>query len=457
MTFIALPPEVNVGRLMTGPGPVPMSNAAAMWASVAAAIRGRNLFITTLLPRLTSAWNAPETALMTRQVAQYVAYNEGLHAQAVLASSRHAKQAADYTAALASMVQVPEITANHVTNATLHATNFLGVNTGAIAANEAQYAAMWAHNAGVMTAYLASSTANMTFEPFLVPKPMASPNLAPPPMAVAALASVGDAVATKITLAAQAAEAAASTARMQIQGSAILAATPLRKALLAPGVANRVSMEHDLKETEAPNSRPNQNQQQSGQQLSQQLMQQLVTQAPQQGVQAAQSAAQVPQQLAQQATQVPQQAFQAVQPFSQLVSSIGQGNQTPTVGYFGTSPSSPTLDAAATGGAGGGGAFALRGAMPFAFAAPSSWSTGGAAGAVPAAAPPPVPRAPMEPVRPMGTPGSNAPLTRSQGKQRERVVVPLTAAMPIPVYQQEPPKLEADVVGAVDAGREGGD
>ncbi|WP_147276837.1 PPE family protein, partial [Tsukamurella tyrosinosolvens] len=170
MTFPALPPEVNVGRLMSGAGPAPATAAAAAWASVAASVSARSVFLQSLLPRLAASWQAPETALMTRNVAIYLAHNEALRTQALLASTRHTKQAADYSAALAGMAQLPEIATNHVTHAVLQATNFLGVNTAAIAANEAQYTAMWAQNAAMMLTYLANSTANMTFEPFIPPK-----------------------------------------------------------------------------------------------------------------------------------------------------------------------------------------------------------------------------------------------------------------------------------------------
>ena len=54
-------------------------------------------------------------------------------------------------------VPPPVIAANRVLLANLIATNFLGQNTPAIAVTEAQYAEMWAQDAGAMYTYAASS------------------------------------------------------------------------------------------------------------------------------------------------------------------------------------------------------------------------------------------------------------------------------------------------------------
>ncbi|OCB35795.1 hypothetical protein A5675_16395, partial [Mycobacterium malmoense] len=57
----------------------------------------------------------------------------------------------------AATVPPPVIAANRTLLATLVATNFLGVNSAAIAATEADYAAMWAQDAAMMAAYQAAS------------------------------------------------------------------------------------------------------------------------------------------------------------------------------------------------------------------------------------------------------------------------------------------------------------
>ena len=57
----------------------------------------------------------------------------------------------------------------------LVATNFLGINTAAIMATEAQYAEMWAQDAGAMYGYAGSSAAAATLTPFTPPRQNTNP------------------------------------------------------------------------------------------------------------------------------------------------------------------------------------------------------------------------------------------------------------------------------------------
>ncbi|GAA0999373.1 PPE family protein [Tsukamurella strandjordii] len=445
MTFPALPPEVNVGRLMSGAGPAPATAAAAAWSVVASAASARSAFLTSLLPRLAASWQAPETALMTRNVAMYLAYNEALRVQALLAATRHTKQAADYSAALAGMAQLPEIVQNQVTHGVLQATNFLGVNTGAIAANEAQYAGMWAQNAAMMFGYLANSMANMTFEPFIPPKPIASPVTAPIAPAAAGAASVGDAVVTKLALAAQGAAAVASSLAMRASGTVVIG-TKMVQSLAASGMrAEAAANEANRAETSGNQPAP------TGTQLGAQLVQQLGT-AGFAGIGAAASGlVGLSQQVGSQAVSVGS-SVAVSQPLSQLVSSIDTENRTASVGYFGTRPGSPALETIARGAGVSGAASAVRGQTNSPVVAPATWQTGGLTVAPP---PPPPPRIFAEPLRVAQPVSSTAPVARSKGRQRERVVVPPTAAVPIPVYQDAPPEYETVPVDVPSTG-EGG-
>ncbi|MBS4099915.1 PPE family protein [Tsukamurella paurometabola] len=453
MYFVALAPEINVGLLMSGAGPAPATAAAAAWASVAASVSARSAFLQSLLPRLAASWQAPETALMTRNVAIYLAHNEALRTQALLASTRHTKQAADYSAALAGMAQIPEIVANHVTHAVLQATNFLGVNTAAIAANEAQYAAMWAQNAGMMTTYLANSTANMTFEPFLPPKPLATSIGVPIPAAAAGAASVGDAVVTKMTLAAQGAQAVASMLEMRVAGGALVG-TKLGQTVAAQ--AQRLEQAASNAATAASQSRENQAARPTtGQQLGHSLVQQQLGGGVAAG--AGGAAVGIAFSGGGQALQTGAGVGTATgggvvyQPMSALLANVNPENRTGSVGYFGARPGSPTLERMSRGEQAHRSASALRpesssAALPQ-VAAPANWETGGLTVAPP---PPPVPRVAAEPLRPILPTGTSAPVTRSKGKQRERIVVPDTAAMPI--YQDSAPEYESVPVDVPSSG-----
>ncbi|CAM5288806.1 PPE protein OS=Tsukamurella paurometabola (strain ATCC 8368 / DSM / CCUG 35730 / CIP 100753/ JCM 10117 / KCTC 9821 / NBRC 16120 / NCIMB 702349 / NCTC 13040)OX=521096 GN=Tpau_0327 PE=3 SV=1 [Tsukamurella paurometabola] len=430
---------------MTGPGPAPLTASAAGWSVVASAASARSVFLTSLLPRLAASWQAPETALMTKNVAMYLAYNESVRVHALLAATRHTKQAADYSAALAGMAQIPEIAQNHVTHGVLEATNFLGINTGAIAANEAQYAAMWAQNASMMFGYLANSTANMTFEPFLPPKPIASPSTSPISPAAAGAASVGDAVVTKLSLAAQGAAAIASSLAMRTSGS-VLIGTKMVQSIVSGALRTE-----DSATTSAQNATDREHAT-TGPKLGAQLVQQAGAAGIGGAGVAASSLLGLGQQAGQQSIQVATSAGVTVQPLSQLVASIDNDNRTASVGYFGARPGSPGLETLAGGGTIAGAASVMRGAMPAQIIAPATWNTGGLTVAPP---PPPPPRLLAEPVRAPQPVSSTAPVTRSNGKQRDRVVVPATAAIPIPVYQDAPPQYETVPVDVPSAGKEG--
>lgn len=444
-----------MGRLMSGAGPAPATAAAAAWASVAASISARSVFLQSLLPRLAASWQAPETALMTRNVAIYLAHNEALRTQALLASTRHTKQAADYSAALAGMAQLPEIATNHVTHGVLQATNFLGVNTAAIAANEAQYAAMWAQNAAMMLTYLANSTANMTFEPFIPPKPMATSIGVPIPAAAAGAASVGDAVVTKMTLAAQGVQATASMLWMRAAGG-VLSTTKLGQSLLVN--AQRFEQAASNAATAGSQSRENSAVRPvAGQQLGQSLIQQLggaggaaagaggaaVGLAFSGGGQALQTAGGV--------GAATTGGGVVYQPMSALLAGVNPENRTGTVGYFGARPGSPALERMSRGEPAQRSASALRvepGAVAQSqVAAPANWATDGLTVAPP---PPPVPRVVAEPLRPIMPTGTSAPVARSKGKQRERVVVPDTAA--VPIYRGSAPEYESVPVDVPSSG-----
>ncbi|WP_081585921.1 PPE family protein [Tsukamurella sp. 1534] len=450
MTFPALPPEVNVGRLMSGAGPAPATAAAAAWSAVAAAVSSRSVFLTSLLPRLAASWEAPETALMTKNVSLYLAYNEAVRSQALLAATRHTKQAADYTAALAGMAQLPEIALNHITNAVLHATNFLGVNTAAIAANEAQYTAMWAQNAAMMSGYLANTVANMTFEPFIPPKPIATSIGVPIPAAAAGAASVGDAVVTKIGLAAQGATAVASAMYMRT-ANGVLSGTKLAQS--AAVFAQRADQVATIAQS-AEGNRPTP----TGKELGGVLVQQLGAQVPA----FAGTAAGVAGAAAGGALQgggsfaaptasggVSFGSVATAQPLSMIMTGMSADNRSSAVGYFGARPGSPTLERLSKGAPTEPGASAVRGAPKEQVAAPSTWDTAGLTVAPP---PPPVPRVAFEPLRPLQPVSATTPVARSKGRRRDRVVVPATAAVPIPVYADRPPEYETVPVDVPSAG-----
>ncbi len=63
MDFGILPPEINSGRIYTGPGPGPMLAAAAAWDDLAAALGSTAASYGSEVADLTSgAWQGPSSA-----------------------------------------------------------------------------------------------------------------------------------------------------------------------------------------------------------------------------------------------------------------------------------------------------------------------------------------------------------------------------------------------------------
>jgi PPE-repeat protein len=90
-------------------------------------------------------------------------------AQADETAAQAKAAAAAYEAAFAATVPAQVVAANRAQLASLVATNFLGQNTPAIAATEAQYTEMWAQDAAAMYGYAGSSATATQLTPFTGP------------------------------------------------------------------------------------------------------------------------------------------------------------------------------------------------------------------------------------------------------------------------------------------------
>ena len=172
MDFGILPPEINSGRMYTGPGPGPMLAAAAAWDDLAAELGSTAASYGSEVANLTSgAWQGPSFASMAAAAAPYVAWMNATAAQAEETGSQAKVAAAAYEAAFAATVPPPVIAANRALLMMLIATNILGQNTPAIAATEAHYMEMWAQDATAMYAYAGSSASASQLTPFSEPPP----------------------------------------------------------------------------------------------------------------------------------------------------------------------------------------------------------------------------------------------------------------------------------------------
>ena len=170
MDFSALSPEINSGRMYSGPGAGPLMAAAAAWDELATELDSRAASYSSVISGLTGAeWLGPSSASMAAAAAPYAAWMSTTAAQAEQAAAQAMAAASAYEAAFAMTVPPPVIAANRSLTMALIATNILGQNTAAIAASEAQYAEMWAQDSAAMQGYAAASAASTTLTPFTSP------------------------------------------------------------------------------------------------------------------------------------------------------------------------------------------------------------------------------------------------------------------------------------------------
>ena len=176
MDFGIYPPEINSGRMYTGPGSGPMMAAAQAWGSLADELYTAASAYQSVVSELTSgSWSGPSSTSMTSAAGSYVGWLSATAAQAEETAAQARAAAAGYEAAFAMTVPPPEIAANRSLLAVLVATNFLGQNTPAIAATEALYAEMWAQDALAMYGYAGSSAAATVLSPFTSPDQTTDP------------------------------------------------------------------------------------------------------------------------------------------------------------------------------------------------------------------------------------------------------------------------------------------
>jgi PPE-repeat protein len=174
--FGALPPEINSARLYAGVGSTPLVTAASAWNSIAAELNSAALEYDSVLTQLAGEeWLGPASASMVAAAQPYVEWVTATAAQAEQAATQASAAAAAYEAAFASIVPPPLIAANRAELAQLVSTNFLGLNTGAIAQLEAQYVEFWAQDAATMYSYAGNSATASTVTPFTVAPQVSSP------------------------------------------------------------------------------------------------------------------------------------------------------------------------------------------------------------------------------------------------------------------------------------------
>ena len=176
MDYGALPPELNSARMYSGPGSESMLTAATAWNGLAAELRSTASSYGSVVTGLTDeSWVGPSSTAMAAAAAPYVTWLHAAAGEAEQTAGQARAAASAYQAAFAMTVPPAMIAANRTQLALLTATNVLGQNTPAIAANEAQYGEMWAQDATAMYGYAGNSAAASTLTPFTAPPSTTNP------------------------------------------------------------------------------------------------------------------------------------------------------------------------------------------------------------------------------------------------------------------------------------------
>lgn len=153
-----------------------MVAAAAAWQSLATELHSTANAYGSLISGLAAGpWLGPAAMHMTTAVTPHVTWLRNTADLAEQAGAQAAAAAGAYAAAFAATVPPAEVTANRALLLELVATNIFGQNTPAIAVVEADYAEMWAQDAGAMYSYAGSSAEASALPAFAPPAAVTTP------------------------------------------------------------------------------------------------------------------------------------------------------------------------------------------------------------------------------------------------------------------------------------------
>jgi PPE-repeat protein len=161
--------------MYSGPGSAPMRAASAAWNLLAAELESASTQYQSTIDVLDDEWLGPTSATMAAAVDPYITWMSTTGTQAEQTAGQASAAASAYEAAFAMTVPPVEVAANRAQLAMLVATNVIGQNTAAIAANEAMYGEMWAQDAVAMYGYAGTSAAAASVKAFSQPPETSNP------------------------------------------------------------------------------------------------------------------------------------------------------------------------------------------------------------------------------------------------------------------------------------------
>ena len=158
--FASRPPEINSALIYSGAGAGPLMAASSAFNNLSSELSSNAASYESVISQLTgSEWQGPSSQAMAASAQPYIGWLNTTSGQLREAATRAMASAAAYETAFSASIPPPVIAANRATLAALVATNILGQNTPAIAANEALYGEFWAQDAAAMYGYASASAA----------------------------------------------------------------------------------------------------------------------------------------------------------------------------------------------------------------------------------------------------------------------------------------------------------
>jgi PPE-repeat protein len=174
--FASRPPEVNSALIYSGAGAGPLMAASSAFNNLSSELSSNAASYESVISQLTgSEWQGPSSEAMAAAAQPYIGWLTTTSGQLREAATQAMASAAAYETAFSASIPPPVIAANRATLAALVATNILGQNTPAIAANEAMYGEFWAQDAAAMYGYASASAAAATLSPLTPPAETTNP------------------------------------------------------------------------------------------------------------------------------------------------------------------------------------------------------------------------------------------------------------------------------------------
>lgn len=175
MDFGALPPEINSGRIYSGPGPATLLASASGWESLAAELTDAASGYQTVVATLTDeSWRGPASMSMAAALMPYIVWMTATAEQCGQAAAQATAAATAFETAYAMTVPPALVAANRARLLEIIQSNIFGQNTPLIMTTEGEYSEMWAQDATAMYSYAAASASASTLPP--VPTPPGTTN-----------------------------------------------------------------------------------------------------------------------------------------------------------------------------------------------------------------------------------------------------------------------------------------